>query len=146
MNVFSVIIILFFCFSRSNSATFPNLEEERFPISQQIYEPSQSFIFKSKPRITSHLNANKSVSQAKNSTESSPQKHCDTSADLHDVRMSSLKSANQFHKSRANPTSSQQHNSRVKRHESKLREIQATHQLALKFQDIPDERSKVTWV
>ncbi|XP_051759954.1 sodium-dependent lysophosphatidylcholine symporter 1-B-like isoform X2 [Ctenopharyngodon idella] len=132
--------------ARSNSATLSNLETERFPISQQIYEPSQSFIFKSKPRITSHLNANKSVTQAKNSTESSPQKHCNTSADSHDVRMSSFKSANQFHKSRAYPTSSQQHNSSVKHHESKLSETQATRQLALKFQDIPDDRSKVTWV
>ncbi|KAK9970221.1 hypothetical protein ABG768_026180 [Culter alburnus] len=128
--------------TRSNSATLPNLEEERFPISQQIYEPSQSFIFKSKPRITSHLNANESVSQAKNSTESSPQKHCNTSTDLYE----SFKSASQFHKSRAYPTSSQQHNSSVKRLESKLSETQATHQLALKFQDIPDDRSKVTWV
>lgn len=142
MNVFSVMIIVFFCFSRSNSATLPSLEEERFPISQQIYEPSQSFIFKSKPRITSHLNANESVSQAKNSTESSPQKHCNTSTDLYE----SFKSASQFHKSRAYPTSSQHHNSSVKRLESKLSETQATHQLALKFQDIPDDRSKVTWV
>lgn len=133
-------INIFFCFSRSNSATLSHLEEERFPTGQQISESSQSFIVKS------HLNANNYVSQAQISTESSPQKHCNTSVDLQDVRMSSFKSANQLHKSRAYPTSSQQHNSSVKCHESKLSETHATHQLALKFQDIPNHRSKVTWV
>ncbi|XP_067269183.1 sodium-dependent lysophosphatidylcholine symporter 1-B-like [Pseudorasbora parva] len=129
--------------TRSNSATHPNLEEERFPTIQQSYGSSHSYIFKSKTRKTFHLNANRSVSQAKNSSESSPQKN----SDITSVRMTSLKSANQFHKSRAYPTtSSQQHNSSVNRHESRLSKTHATHELALKFQDIPDDRSKVTWV
>lgn len=56
---------------------------------------------------------------------------------------SSSKSAIQFHKSRTFPTSSQQYKSGVKCHESRLCK---TDEHALKCQDIPDERSKVTWV
>ncbi len=57
--------------------------------------------------------------------------------------MSSSESAIQFHKPRTFPTSSQHYKSSVKCHESRLCK---THARELKCQDIPDERSKVTWV
>ncbi|XP_073675295.1 sodium-dependent lysophosphatidylcholine symporter 1-B-like [Garra rufa] len=116
--------------SRSNTAMPASLEEENVPIFQQIYDSSQSFIFKSRTRMISHLNA----CQAS-------QKHCNMSADSH-VRMSSAKSAIQLHKS-TYPTSSQQYKSSVKPNESRLSK---TYEFALKCQDIPDERSKATWV
>ncbi len=125
MNVINSVFCIFFCLFWSNSATLTRLEEENVPITQKIYDSSQSFIFKSKTRIISHLNAKKFDCQAS-------QKHCNTSAD------SSSKSAIQFHKSRTS-----QYKSSVKCHESRLCK---THEHALKCQDIPDERSKVTWV
>lgn len=128
MNVNNTVFCIFFCFSRSNTAS---LEEENVPIFQQIYDSSQSFIVKSKARIISHLNACQPS-----------QKHCNTSADSH-VRMSGAKSAIQFHKSKTYPTSPKQYKSSVKLNESRLSKI---HERALKCQDIPDERSKVTWV
>uniref|UniRef100_A0A672R2P9 Zgc:171501 n=1 Tax=Sinocyclocheilus grahami TaxID=75366 RepID=A0A672R2P9_SINGR len=105
--------------TRSNSATLARLEEGNVPITQKIYDSIQSFIFKSKTRIISHLNAKKSACQAS-------QKH-----------------SIQFHKSRTYPASSQQYKSSVKRHESRLSK---TREHALKRHDIPDKRSKVTWV
>uniref|UniRef100_A0A672JWE7 Zgc:171501 n=1 Tax=Sinocyclocheilus grahami TaxID=75366 RepID=A0A672JWE7_SINGR len=107
--------------TRSNSATLASLEEENVLMIQQITDSSQTFIFKSKTRIISHLNAKQSACQA----------------------MSSSKSAIQFHKSKTYPMSSQQYKSSVKCHESRLSE---RHKCALKCQDIQDERSKVTWV
>nr|NP_001104673.1 Sodium-dependent lysophosphatidylcholine symporter 1-B-like [Danio rerio]AAI53944.1 Zgc:171501 protein [Danio rerio] len=83
----------------------------------QVYNPSQNF--QSKTRKLSPHNASKS-SQA-----------------------GSSKSANSFLKSTACPTPSQQHNSS---HESMLRETHVTLEHALKYPDVPDERSKVTWV
>ncbi|XP_073765858.1 sodium-dependent lysophosphatidylcholine symporter 1-B-like isoform X1 [Danio rerio] len=83
----------------------------------QVYNSSQNF--QSKTRKLSPHNANKS-SQA-----------------------GSSKSANSFLKSTACPTPSQQHNSS---HESMLRETHVTLEHALKYPDVPDERSRVTWV
>uniref|UniRef100_A0A8C2C3N9 Zgc:171501 n=1 Tax=Cyprinus carpio TaxID=7962 RepID=A0A8C2C3N9_CYPCA len=103
--------------TRSNSATLARLEEENVP--QKVYDSRQSFIFKSKTRISSHLNAKKSACQASQN---------------HSV---------QFHKSRTYPTSLQQYNNiSVKHHESRLSK---THEHAL-CQNIPSKRSKVTWV
>ncbi|XP_056319063.1 sodium-dependent lysophosphatidylcholine symporter 1-B-like [Danio aesculapii] len=101
---------------RINCVTIPTLEENTIP---QVYKSSPRILSKSKTRKISHHNANKS-SKARSS-----------------------KSANSILKSTVCPTPSQQHNSS---HESMLRETHVTLEYALKCPDVPDERSKVTWV